>query len=74
MRNKYEIAADLTDAAFLLSLNNEFEAAGRLLRAARDVTEVSERAARFHYHCARRACSVGHRAVIPDVFGKGGAT
>lgn len=69
MKNKYEIGADLTDAAFLLSLNNEFQAAGLLLRAAHDVTEVSERAARFHYHRAREVCSIGHRALIPDVFG-----
>jgi len=74
MRNKYEIGADLTDAAFLLSLNDEFEAAGRLLRAAHAVTEVSTRSALFHYHRAREACSVGHRAMIPDVFGTGAVT
>jgi hypothetical protein len=70
--NKHQIAADLTDAAFRLASNDEFESAGRLLRAAQAAQTESIRAAMFHYHRARGACSAGQRSAIPDVFRGGG--
>lgn len=70
--NKHQIAADLTDAAFRLAFNDEFESAGRLLRAAQAAQTESIRAAMFHYHRARDACSTGHKSIIPGVFRQGG--